>query len=104
VPTPVADTLGYRSAIAHDAAFEKCSTAPLPCTPYLPDNAVRLRAPALGVRAGFRRDAATRFAGRVATCIGEWTSDVPLAAADLASISSPPSDRDTSRCRPAATR
>ena len=103
VPTPVADTLGYQSAIAHDAAFEKCSTAPLPCTPYLPGRDVRLRAPALGVGAGFRRDAGAHLAGRAATCIGEWTSDVPLTAA-LSSISATPPDRDTSRCRPAVTR
>ena len=53
VPQPIADTLGYRSIVALDSPLEKCSTAPLPCTPYLPDRTVRLRRPNKGLAGGF---------------------------------------------------
>ena len=53
VPPNVADTLGYRSVIDGDAGLEKCSSAPLPCTPYRPSLDVRLRKPARGIAGGF---------------------------------------------------
>jgi hypothetical protein len=58
VPQPVADTLNYYSAIDGEAAYEQCSTAPLPCTPYLPTPDVRLREPSRGLSGGFIRSAA----------------------------------------------
>lgn len=71
VPRPVADTLGYRSDIDAGLGFEKCSTAPLPCTPYLPTRDVHLRAPSRGVAAGFIRHGAAEglFAG-APRCVG----------------------------------
>jgi len=72
VPRPIADTLSYHSAIERDAAFEKCSTAPLPCTPYLPGADVRLRAPERGLAAGFvRAPAGPELTVRGPQCIGE---------------------------------
>lgn len=76
VPRPIADTLDYHSAIDGDAGFEKCSTAPLPCTPYLPTLDVRLRQPTRGLAAGFMRASdTTAFLTRSAQCIGEIGSD-----------------------------
>lgn len=72
VPRPVADTLSYHSEIDGDLGFEKCSTAPLPCTPYLPAPTVRLRSPERGIGAGFvrvRHAVASRDAAL--TCVGQ---------------------------------
>jgi hypothetical protein len=74
VPQPVADTLDYRSAIVLDSPLEKCSAAPIPCTPYLPRGNVRLRRPALGIAGGFVRDQRPSVAGRALTCVGEVDS------------------------------
>ena len=71
VPLPVADTLGYRSVIALDSPLEKCSTAPLPCTPYLPGSDVRLRRPARGLGGGFVREQRPGLAVGGAICVGE---------------------------------
>jgi hypothetical protein len=81
VPRPIADTLSYRSAIDGDAGFEKCSTAPLPCTPYLPTSDVRLREPKRGLAAGFIRshDTTALLTSR-ARCIGELQGDAPAPA------------------------
>ena len=95
VPRPIADTLGYHSVIGLDTALEKCSTAPLPCTPYLPDQNIGLRRPARGLRGGFARVGEQRFAGRVARCIGELTSARPSLAAHRPPVSSA---EDGSRC------
>ena len=73
VPRPVADTLSYQSVIAHNAEFEKCSSAPLPCTPYIPGSDVRLRRPSVGAGGGFVRGTEQDYAGRFATCVGEFT-------------------------------
>jgi hypothetical protein len=72
VPRPIADTLGFHSAIGDNTSYEKCSTAPLPCTPYIPSGDVRLRVPRRGVSGGFVR-LANGNAGTVtrAQCIGE---------------------------------
>jgi len=72
VPRPVADTLSYVSTINGDIGFEKCSTAPLPCTPYLPARSVGLRVPARGLAAGFaRRALPSGFAAGELRCLGE---------------------------------
>jgi len=71
VPQPIADTLGYRSVIALNSSLEKCSTAPLPCTPYLPSSDVRLRRPARGFAGGFVRDQRPDLARGSAICVGE---------------------------------
>jgi len=71
VPRPVADTLDYHSAIGLNTSFEKCSTAPLPCTPYLPGVDVRLRRPERGLSGGFVRDQQPDLAGRAPSCVGE---------------------------------
>jgi len=72
VPRPVADTLGYRSAIDGTVGFEKCSTAPLPCTPYLPSPDVRLRLPERGISGGFvRRSEGTELSRSAVRCVGE---------------------------------
>jgi hypothetical protein len=60
VPPSVADTLGYRSVIDGDAGLEKCSRAPLPCTPYRPNADIRLRKPSRGLVGGFIRARADR--------------------------------------------
>jgi hypothetical protein len=73
VPRPVADTLGYHSAIAFNSSLEKCSTAPLPCTPYLPGSEVRLRRPARGLAGGFVREPRPDLVGGTASCLGEIT-------------------------------
>jgi hypothetical protein len=87
VPRPIADTLGYHSVIPHDAAFEKCSTAPLPCTPYLPESDVRLRHPNVGIAGGFVRAAPPELAGPVANCVAELT---PLASSPTTWMKAPP--------------
>ena len=92
VPRPIADTLGYQSVIAFNASFEKCSTAPLPCTPYLPTSDIRLRRPSLGLRGGFMRTERPDFAGRAASCVGELGLAMPAAP------SSPASSGDGSHC------
>jgi len=72
VPRPVADTLSYVSTIDGDVGFEKCSTAPLPCTPYLPARNVGLRVPARGLARGFARHALPNgLATGDARCLGE---------------------------------
>lgn len=82
VPRPIADTLSYRSAIGPDPGFEKCSTAPLPCTPYLPAADVRLRAPARGIAAGFVRSPdRTALSAGAPRCVGELPT--PFAPAVL---------------------
>lgn len=78
VPRPVADTLGYHSAIGLNTSFEKCSTAPLPCTPYLPGVDVRLRRPDRGVSGGFVREQRPDLAGRAPSCVGEFAVITPL--------------------------
>lgn len=83
VPRPIADTLGYHSVIPRDALFEQCSTAPLPCTPYLPDVRVRLREPQRGVDGGFVRERQPDLAGRIANCLGELTAEGSTARAPL---------------------
>jgi hypothetical protein len=93
VPRPVADTLGYHSVIPVDASFEKCSTATLPCTPYLPDVDVTLRHPAIGLSGGFIRAERPDLAGRIASCLGE------LSAAEASAQPLKPADAaDASRC------
>jgi hypothetical protein len=74
-PRPIADTLGYQSVIGSNTAFEKCSTSPLPCTPYLPDRNIRLRRPERGLAAGFVRAPEQSLSRRVANCVEEvrWT-------------------------------
>jgi len=72
VPRPVADTLDYRSTVILNSPLEKCSTAPLPCTPYLPKD-VRLRRPARGVGGGFVRERRPELAGGSAVCVGEMS-------------------------------
>ena len=62
----------YHSAIGVNTSFEKCSTAPLPCTPYLPGADVRLRRPERGLSGGFVRQRQPDLAGRAATCVGEF--------------------------------
>ena len=87
VPRPVADTLGYRSAIDGDQGFEKCSTAPLPCTPYLPTPDVRLRVPGRGVAGGFaRRPMGTELSTSAVRCVGELAADTSLSLTRGASV------------------
>jgi hypothetical protein len=93
VPRPVADTLGYRSAIALNSSLEKCSTAPLPCTPYLPGSEVRLRRPTRGLAGGFVREPRPVLAGGTARCLGEVT----LAGPQTRSLEFVPT-RDHARC------
>ena len=71
VRQPIADTLGYRSVIALNSSLEKCSTAPIPCTPYLPRSDVRLRRPARGFAGGFVREQRPDLARGSAICVGE---------------------------------
>jgi hypothetical protein len=71
VPRPIADTLDYRSVIALNSPLEKCSAAPIPCTPYLPGSDVRLRRPAKGLAGGFVREPRPDLARGSARCIGE---------------------------------
>jgi hypothetical protein len=78
VPRPVADTLDYHSVIALDASFEKCSTAPLPCTPYLPGGDVRLRRADRGRSGGFVREPGPDLAGRAPNCVGELSLSASL--------------------------
>ena len=94
VPRPIADTLDYHSAIGLNTSFEKCSTAPLPCTPYLPSADVRLRRPERGLSGGFVRDQRPELAGRTATCVGELdlTTSFRLPTTQVAPVT------DHSRC------
>jgi hypothetical protein len=94
VPRPVADTLGYHSEIPLDASFEKCSAAPLPCTPYLPSDDVALRKPGRGLSGGFVRAEHPGFTRRVATCVGELSYPEPSAPPTL----KPSEGSVTSRC------
>jgi hypothetical protein len=75
VPTPIADTLSFDSAIDDNTAFEQCSTAPLPCTPYVGSVAARLKSPERGISGGFVRLDANVAVDR-AQCIGELLSPV----------------------------
>jgi hypothetical protein len=93
VPRPVADTLGYHSVIPVDASFEKCSTATLPCTPYLPNIDVTLRHPGIGLSGGFIRAERPDLAGRIASCLGE----LPAAQASPQRLKSADA-ADASRC------
>jgi hypothetical protein len=88
VPRPIADTLGYRSTINGDLGFEQCSTAPLPCTPYLPSPDVRLRVPSLGLRGGFVRQPSTdsELPATAVRCLGE----VAVAGTAVGSLHAPP--------------
>ena len=94
VPRPIADTLDYHSAIGLNTSFEKCSTAPLPCTPYLPGIDVRLRRPERGLSGGFVRDQHPDLARRPASCVGEMelTTSFRLPPAQAARVA------DHSRC------
>ena len=98
-PQPIADTLGYRSAIVLNSPLEKCSAAPLPCTPYLPRGDVRLRRQASGLAGGFVRDQRPGLAGRPLTCLGEF--DLPtsrrLQASEAAAASNQSRCGDDSR-------
>jgi len=72
VPRPIADTLSYASTIDGNVGFEKCSTAPLPCTPYLPARTVALRVPTRGISSGFaQRPLSNGLAARERRCLGE---------------------------------
>jgi len=72
VPRPVADTLRHTSTIDADLGFEKCSIAPLPCTPYLPSRDVHLRTPSQGIAGGFVRHTTTGLLSTGAPrCLGE---------------------------------
>jgi hypothetical protein len=95
VPRPVADTLDYHSSIGVNTSFEKCSTAPLPCTPYLPGVDVRLRRPERGLSGGFVRDQQPDLAGRAPTCVGELD---PAASLGLLPLTQLAPVTDHSRC------
>jgi hypothetical protein len=95
VPRPIADTLGYRSAIDGDVEFEKCSTAPLPCTPYLPTPGVRLRAPARGIAGGFvRRPSGPELSTTAVRCVGALPATASLSLTTPSSVD--PATRDGS--------
>jgi hypothetical protein len=93
VPRPIADTLSFYSAIDDNTTYEQCSTAPLPCTPYVPSPSVRLRVPERGLSAGFvhvAEDVAlTPTRGQ---CVGELLSDAEMGgvASGTARLVSPP--------------
>jgi hypothetical protein len=87
VPRPIADTLSFYSAIDDNTDYEQCSTAPLPCTPYIPSLSVRLRTPSRGVSAGFIR-VNEGIASSQAYCIGELVPPVPPRL--LANAAAPP--------------
>lgn len=55
---PAAGRINERTVIDPERINERCWTAPLPCTPYLGVDAIRLRNAARGLRAGFVRAAA----------------------------------------------
>ena len=78
VPQPIADTLDYRSVIVLNSPLEKCSGAPIPCTPYLPRRGVRLRRPSTGIAGGFVLDQRPSVAGRALTCVGEVDLAAPI--------------------------
>lgn len=85
VPRPVADTLGYTSTIDGRIGFEKCSTAPLPCTPYLPPRDVHLRVPSRGIAAGFvRRQTNEVLSTEAPRCLGELSAPFDVVAAPSA--------------------
>ena len=98
VPRPVADTLSYRSTIDADAGLEKCSIAPLPCTPYLPGRTVRLRVPTRGIRGGFVV-ADTQPAGEPPRCVGAVVAPFALVAPPRGD---PQSARQADHCREAS--
>jgi hypothetical protein len=102
VPRPVADTLSYRSVVDGDAGLEKCSTAPLPCTPYLPPSDLTLRVPSRGLAAGFVRDRGrAQLSAAPRRCVGEIVP--PFATAILGSVDLTAPDR-ADRCRAAPSR
>jgi hypothetical protein len=81
VPRPIADTLSFYSAIDDNTAYEQCSTAPLPCTPYVPSPSVRLRAPQRGLSAGFVHVAEdVALTATRGQCVGELLSDAERGA------------------------
>jgi hypothetical protein len=88
VPKPIADTLSFDSAIDDNTAYEQCSTAPLPCTPYVRSVAARLRTPERGVSGGFVRLDANVAVDNEARCIGELLP--PVLASVLASAAARP--------------
>jgi hypothetical protein len=97
VPRPIADTLSYFSAIDGNAGYEQCSTAPLPCTPYLPSLDVRLRLPTRGVSAGFvRAPSGTTLTISRARCVGELHH--PMRITELASGLAAPDATPPPRC------
>jgi hypothetical protein len=103
VPRPIADTLGYHSAIDGDVGFEKCSTAPLPCTPYLPKPDVRLRAPSRGLAGGFARAASgTALTARMPRCVGELAA--PFKPSLLAQPAPAAGAEASGGCREASSR
>jgi hypothetical protein len=103
VPRPVVDTLSYRSVVDADAGLEKCSTAPLPCTPYLPPGDLHLRVPARGFGGGFARDhQATRLSAVSSRrCLGDIVA--PFAAARGA-VADPAAAETADRCGEATPR
>ena len=85
VPRPVADTLRFTSTIDGDLGFEKCSTAPLPCTPYLPWGDVHLRTPSRGIAGGFvRRPRNDLLSTGVPRCVGEVFAPFSVGSASSA--------------------
>jgi hypothetical protein len=91
VPKPIADTLNFNSAIDDNTAYEECSTAPLPCTPYVRSVAARLRTPERGVSGGFVRLQANVVVDSGAQCIGELSP--PVLASVLANAAAGPATR-----------
>ena len=97
VPRPVADTLSYVSTIDGNVGFEKCSTAPLPCTPYLPAPTVALRVPGRGLAGGFaRRPLPAGLAAQELQCLGELAAPFRAVAAGAVQGSAIPQSH--SRC------
>jgi hypothetical protein len=94
VPRPIADTLSFNSSIGDETRYEQCSTAPLPCTPYIPSLDVRLREPRRGVSGGFVRDpgGSAVVTGR-AHCLGEVASAGPELLASTAASAAAASGR-----------
>lgn len=88
VPRPIADTLSFYSTIDDNTAYEQCSTAPLPCTPYMPSPDVRLRTPQRGVSAGFVRASEGVASPSRPHCVGELVPSVGDSI--LASATRPP--------------
>ena len=98
VPRPIADTLSYASSIDGDVGFEKCSTAPLPCTPYLPARTVSLRVPARGVSSGFaQHPPSKRHLTGDPRCLGELVA--PFSRRTAARLIQPPTSMEAhTRC------